>query len=100
MDCKRLTILNQDIQNIADAEFSKDYQWSEEMIAMRNDMNKMAMEHPVIDFKNGVTSDLEKILDDSSSGVRASGKGYPWNETLSAIQKPVQNIIDEANQSK
>ena len=100
LDSKRLVLLNEGIKKIADKQFAEDYQWSDEMISMKNEMDSLAMEHPVIDFKYGITSDLEKMLDDSGSGLRASGKGTPWNESLSAIQSPVQTMIDEANQSQ
>ena len=99
LDCKRLTLLNEDIRAIADQQFRDDYQWSEEMIEMKNEMDRLAMEHPVIDFKNGITTDLADMLDSSENGVRAAGKGTPWNESLAAIKDPVQTMIDEANNS-
>ena len=99
LDCKRLTILNDDIRKIADQKFIDDYEWTQEMIDMKNEMNELAMANPVIDFKNGVTTDLANMLDSSENGVRASGKGTPWNESLSAIQNPVQTMLDEANNS-
>lgn len=99
LDCKRLVLLNEDIHRIADQQFTEDYQWTQEMIDMKNEMNALAMENPVIDFKNGVTTDLFNMLDSSENGVRAAGKGTPWNESLAAIQNPVQTMIDEANHS-
>jgi len=99
LDCKRLVLLNDDIRKIADQQFVDDYEWTQEMIDMKNEMNELAMANPVIDFKNGVTTDLANMLDSSENGVRASGKGTPWNESLSAIQNPVQTMLDEANNS-
>ncbi|MBR0483143.1 MAG: carbohydrate ABC transporter substrate-binding protein [Oscillospiraceae bacterium] len=99
LECKRLTLLNEDIRKIADQKFIDDYAWTQEMIDMKNEMNELAMENPVIDFKNGVTTDLFDMLDSSENGVRAAGKGTPWNESLAAIKNPVQTMIDEANNS-
>lgn len=99
LDCKRLTLLNEDIREIADQQFIDDYGWSEEMIEMKNEMDELAMENPVIDFKNGITTDLASLIDDSGTGIRASGKGIQWNETLGALKDPVQTMIDEANNS-
>ena len=99
LECKRLTILNDDIRKIADQKFIDDYEWTQEMIDMKNEMNELAMSNPVIDFKNGVTTDLFDMLDSSENGVRAAGKGTPWNESLAAIKNPVQTMIDEANNS-
>ena len=99
LDCKRLTLLNPDIKRIADQQFIDDYAWTEEMVEMKNTLDEMAMANPVIDFKNGITTDLASLIDDSGTGVRASGKGLPWNETLGALKDPVQTMIDEANNS-
>ncbi len=100
LDCKRLLLLNEEIMEIADAQFANNFTWTPEMISLKNEMNALAMEHPVIDFKNGVTSDLFSLLDSSEYGIRAAGKGVPWEESLSAIQNPVQSMIEEANNSK
>ena len=97
LDCKRLTLLNEEIREISDNQFTKDYGWTDDMVAMKRDMDELAMQNPVIDFKNGVTSDIASILDDSATGIRASAKGTPWNETLGALKDPVQTMIDEAN---
>lgn len=99
LNCKRLMMLNEDIAALGDQQFRSDYSWSEEMIEMKNSMNTLAMEHPFIDFKDGVSTDLHDLLDSGETGVRAAGKGVPWNETFAAIREPVQAMIDEANQS-
>ena len=98
LDCKRLTLINPEIRKIADQQFKEDYGWSDEMIAMKNTMDEMAMAHPVIDFKNGVSTDLASLIDDNASGIRASAKGSLWNETLGALKDPIQIMIEEANQ--
>lgn len=99
LECKRLTLLNDEIRKIADQQFIDDYKWTDEMIEMKQTMDEMAMANPVIDFKNGINTDLAKLIDDSGTGIRASGKGSPWNETLGALKDPVQTMIDEANNS-
>ena len=97
LDCKRLTLINEDIRKIADQQFKDDYGWSDAMIAMKNKMNEMAMENPVIDFKNGVSTDLTTLIDANDVGIRASAKGILWNETLGALKDPVEKMIDDAN---
>ncbi|MEE5993133.1 MAG: ABC transporter substrate-binding protein [Oscillospiraceae bacterium] len=99
LDCKRLALLNEDIREIADQQFTEDYGWSEEMVAMKNEMDELAIKNPVVDFKNGITTDLDTMFDNSTTGIRASGKGIPWSETLGALKDPVQTMIDEANNS-
>lgn len=98
LECKRATLLNEDIKAIGDAQFVNDYAWTEEMLDMKHSMDEMAMEHPVIDFKNGVTTDLTTLIDDNATGIRASGKGTLWNETLSSLKDPVQMMLDEVNE--
>lgn len=100
LDCKRLTLINEDIRKIGDETFIADYAWSDEMIAMKNKMDEMALENPVIDFKTGVTADLFSIMDSSENGVRAASRGTPWNESLAAIKEPVETMIEEANNGK
>ena len=60
-------------------------------------MNEMAMENPVIDFKNSVSTDLTTLIDANDVGIRASAKGILWNETLGALKDPVEKMIDDAN---
>ncbi|MBP0972928.1 MAG: carbohydrate ABC transporter substrate-binding protein [Oscillospiraceae bacterium] len=99
LDCKRLTLINEDIRKISDQQFRDDYKWTDEMLEMKKTMDEMAMEHPVIDFKNGINTDLTSLIDDNATGIRASAKGILWNETLSALKDPVQTMLDEANNS-
>ena len=89
-------MLNDEIKAIADQQFIDDYGWTEEMIEMKNTMDEMAAKAPVIDFKNGISTDLADLVD-SSEGIRASAKGTLWNETLGALKDPVQTMVDEAN---
>lgn len=99
LDCKRVTLLNQDILSIGDQQFLDDYSWTQEMVEMKKAMDELAAENPVIDLKNGVNTDLFTLIDDAGTGIRASAKGTMWNETLSALKDPVQVMLDEANNS-
>ena len=63
-------------------------------------MNEMALENPVFDFYNGISTDMTKVLDNSEHGVRATSRGTPWNESVNAIYDQVQGYIDEANESQ
>lgn len=100
LDCKRLTLINEDIRKIGDETFVADYAWNDEMIAMKNKMDEIALENPVIDFKAGVTTDLFDMMDSSENGVRAASRGTPWNESLAAIKDAVEAMVEEANSSQ
>lgn len=99
LECKRVSLMNEDVKRIADEAFAADYQWTDEMIAMKAEMDRIALENPVFDFMNGVSTDLTSIMDSAETGIRASGKGVPWNETLAAIKDVVDTMIEEANSS-
>ncbi len=99
LDCKRASLLNEEAKAIGNQAFIDDYAWTQEMIDMKNTMDEMALENPVIDFMNGVSSDLTSIMDNSESGVRAASRGKPWNESLATIKDAVQTMVDEANNS-
>ena len=98
LDCKRLTLLNEEIREISDNQFTKDYGWTDDMVAMKRDMDELAMQNPVIDFKNGVTSDIASILDDSATGIWSFCKGTPLERNSRSFEKTLfQTMIDEAN---
>lgn len=99
LDCKRASLLNEEAVAIGHQAFIDDYAWTEEMIEMKETMDEMALENPVIDFKTGVSTDLSDMLDSSEYGVRAASRGTPWNESLATIKDAVQTMLDEANNS-
>ncbi len=99
LDCKRMAIINEDAAAIANETFIDDYGWTDEMIAMKEEMDAIALANPVIDFKDAVSSDLTSILDSSENGVRAASRGTPWSESLAAIQSAVDTMVSEANNS-
>ncbi len=100
LDCFRFSKISEGAQAISDQQFIEDYEWTDEMIEMKNTMNEMALENPVFDFYNGISTDMTKVLDNSEHGVRATSRGTPWNESVNAIYDQVQGYIDEANESQ
>jgi len=77
--------------------FKDDYGWTDEMVAMRNEMNELAEDNPVIDVANGVSEDCAEIL---NTNLRQTTRGVPWNETYDAIASEVQNELDKVNGDK
>ena len=98
LDCFRFSKISDGAQEISDEQFVKDYEWTDEMIEMKNKMNEMALENPVFDYYNGISSDVTDILDSSVNGIRATSRGVPWNESVNAIYDQTQNFIDEVNE--
>lgn len=95
LDCKRYLLLNKEARQVADKNmFEVDYGWTPEMVAMKDSMQKLADENPVIDISRGVSADCGEILDKE---LRNSARGMPWNETYDSINAVIQKHIDKVN---
>ncbi len=99
LDCFRYAKVSEGAKAIADQQFIDDYEWTDEMIEMKNLMNEMALENPVFDFYNGISSDVSSVMDSSEHGVRATSRGTAWNESVNAIFDQIQNYVDEVNEN-
>jgi hypothetical protein len=97
LECKRLATLDTELAEIGNEAFVDDYSWTTEMIAMKNTMDAIALENPVLDFKYAVNTDLTDMLDSGEYGVRAASRGTPWSKSLATIKDAVAAIVDEAN---
>lgn len=100
MDCFRFSKVSEGAQQISDQQFRDDYEWTDEMIDMKNKMNEMALEHPVFDYYNGISTDVTSVLDSSEHGVHAASRGVPWTESVNSIYDQIQNYIDEVNETQ
>ncbi len=98
-ECKRVTLMNERANTLGTEQLVKDYGWTDEMLKMHSDIDKLALANPYFDYYRGVTKDLESILDSNESGIRAASKGVPWNESLAAIYDQVQAMVDEVNEN-
>lgn len=97
-ECKRITLANKRINEIATQQLVDDYGWSQEMIDMKFKMADMALENPVFDFYTGVTDDIKTILDSGEFGIRASLQGgLSWAETVGAAHDTVDQLIKDEN---
>lgn len=94
LDCKRFCVINDQARSIADSIFIDDYGWTQEMVDMRTEMNRLANEHPVFDLSRGVSEDCGALLNDK---LRAAARGTPWNETFSEIDATVKKYISDVN---
>lgn len=94
LDCKRYVLLNKEARTVADSMYTEDYGWTQEMVDMKESLQTLADENPVIDISRGVSADCGEILDNS---LRNAARGNPWNETYDSISSVVQNYIDKVN---
>lgn len=101
LDCMRFSKISEGAQELSDEQFMEDYEWTDEMIEMYNTLNDMALENPVFDLYNGISSDVTDVLDSSETGIRATSRGTStWSEVVNSIYDQIQNFIDEANESQ
>lgn len=94
LDCKRFILVDKDTRKIADDQMQADYGWTDEMVEMKNSMQELAEDNPVIDLSKGVSKDCGDLLD---SSLRNTTRGVPWSETYDSIASTVQKYIDDAN---
>jgi len=94
LDCKRFILVDKDTRKIADDQMKEDYGWTDEMVEMKNSMQELAEDNPVIDLSKGVSADCGELLD---SSLRNTTRGVPWSETYDSIASTVQKYIDDVN---
>ncbi|MBO4524425.1 ABC transporter substrate-binding protein [Ruminococcus sp.] len=94
LDCKRFTHLDENTKALADKQFIEDYGWTQEMLDMKDSMQELAEENPVIDISKGVSDDCGELLDDS---LRKAARGTPWNETYESIYATVDKYLEKIN---
>ncbi|MDE5583319.1 MAG: ABC transporter substrate-binding protein [Ruminococcus sp.] len=94
LDCKRFVLKDPETKAIADKQMVDDYGWTEEMMQMKDEMQKTALENPVVDLSKGVSVDCGDLLDIS---LRLTARGTPWAETYDSINAVVDKYIDEVN---
>ncbi|MCM1507855.1 MAG: ABC transporter substrate-binding protein [Ruminococcus flavefaciens] len=94
LECKRFVFDDEEILKIADKQMKDDYGWTDEMFDMKESMQALAEDNPVIDISKGVSEDCGELLDNS---LRLTARGTPWSETYDSINSVVDKYIDEVN---
>ncbi|HNZ99030.1 ABC transporter substrate-binding protein [Ruminococcus sp.] len=94
LDCKRFARLDENTKAMADEQFMADYGWTQEMIDMKDSMQELAEENPVIDISRGVSKDCGDLINDD---LRLTARGVPWNETYDAMSAVVDKYLEKIN---
>ncbi len=94
LDCKRYVLMNDEARAAADTMYTENYGWTQEMVDMKESLQKLADKNPVLDISRGVSADCADIIDNS---LRNTARGTPWSETYDSISAVVQNYIDKVN---
>ena len=96
LDCKRFTLITEEVKAFGDQQMIDDYGWTSEMVDMRNKMQEMADANPIFDYSKGVSADCGELLDNS---LRNASRRTPWNETYDSIYSTVETYINEINEN-
>lgn len=96
MDC--LMAAKNDAKEIYKNTLINDYKWSEEMYEMREETYRLAAEHPVFNFANGISAEMDSAYEGLSQGTMITGGDQKtWTEIRGEYEKQVDFLIKEAN---
>ena len=95
LNCKRYTLMNEEIKAIADKQMVDTYGWTDEMVDMSNELKKLANDNPAFDVSKGVSADCGQQLDDC---LRYTARGIAsWSSTYASINPSIDLFIEEIN---
>jgi len=84
--------------NIGEEVLREDYKWNDDMIKMRDECYKLCAEHPIFDLQNGVSPELDAVMQDLSQATMITGGGATtWTEAVGTNKAKVEWLLDQAN---
>lgn len=97
VNCKKVTAT--EASDIHVQQLKKEYNWTDEMIEMREEVYKLASENPVFDFSYGVNADLRTIMENTvNQATMVTGDGtLTWTATVEKYKKLVDSLVADAN---
>ncbi len=100
LNCEQVTNQAEDLQQIETDTLKNEYEWTDEMIEMREELYRLAAEYPVFDFMYGVSDDLKKQMESVSQATMISGgNATTWGAARAEYESTIQYLVDEANES-
>ncbi len=98
-ECTRLASKNEQAIAIADQKLRDDAHWSDELIAINKEINKLAEQYPVVDLATGVSTDVASLTTDGGDnvGLRAAMHGVEWATNRDEIAGVVETLVKEVD---
>ncbi|MGN1090134.1 MAG: hypothetical protein ACI4Q6_06990, partial [Huintestinicola sp.] len=98
-ECTRLAAENDEAIAIADQKLRDDAKWSDELIAINKEINKLAEQYPVVDLATGISTDVASITTDGGDniGLRAAMHGTEWATNRDQIAEVVEVLVQEVD---
>ncbi|MBQ2824476.1 MAG: extracellular solute-binding protein [Oscillospiraceae bacterium] len=94
MECVIAAHSDPDAQEIDNEKHKADYGWTDEMIEMRAEVERLTQENPVRDVYGGLSSDLSSLISDS---INQPIQGTDWYTVKESIYDTVELQIEEIN---
>ena len=96
LDCCQVAY--QKASNIGEEVLRNDYKWNDQMIEMRNKCYELCKEHPVFDLQNGVSPELDAVMQDLSQATMITGGGATtWTEAVGTYKAKVEYLLKLSN---
>lgn len=97
-ECKRATLLHEYTGLLDEEQLYSEYGWSEDMVEMKQILDRLAQANPHYDFYTGVSAEVTTTLDSSENGICSTTKRQvQWSETVDAIYDAIQTYVNEYN---
>ncbi len=94
MECVIAANSDAEAQKIDDDKHRADYGWTDEMIEMRAEVERLTKENPVRDVYGGLTSDLSSLISDS---INQPINGTDWYTIKESVYDTVELQLEEIN---
>lgn len=94
MECIIASYDDEEATAISNEKHKKDYGWSDEMLEMRDEVQRLTDENPLRDMYGGLPDDVSKIIGD---GFNQPIQGTDWYSVRDSIADTVNVQIEEIN---
>lgn len=98
LDCTRYAEADPKAKQITADQLTNDYGWTQEMIDMREEIYKMAAEHPVFEFAIGVSKDIANLTDNIIKGTMHPSDPKSWTAVVEENKNALDFLINEAQE--
>lgn len=96
MDCTRLAELDEKAKAITEEQLRNDYGWTDEMIEMREEIYRLAAEHPVMEFSQGISSEVSTLTDTIIKSTMNPAGPVSWTQVVTEREKSLDWLINDA----
>ncbi len=96
INCCRFSADSEETNALGLKQLTEEYGWTEEMVAMKDEITRLARENPVFDFSASVTDDLGSRLDTLSRGTMIPGE-QTWAELRGEQVDAIDYLVSEVN---